>query len=46
MLIDHCVEYGKLQGCYKIILNCEEKNIKFYEKCGFKYKNVEMSCYI
>ena len=45
-LIDHCVEYAKTKGCYKIILNCSEKNIQFYEKCGFKNKNVEMSLYI
>lgn len=45
-LIEHCVEYAKSKGCYKIILNCSEKNIQFYEKCGFKNKNVEMSLYI
>ena len=46
LLIDHCIEYAKLENCYKIILNCEEKNIKFYEKSGFSSKNVEMSLYI
>lgn len=28
--------------CYKIILNCLEKNIKFYEKCEFIIAGVEM----
>lgn len=32
-------------NCYKVILNCSSKNIKFYEKCGFSNKNVEMVKY-
>ena len=32
-------------NCYKVILNCFCKNIKFYEKCGFSNKNVEMVKY-
>ncbi len=28
--------------CYKIILNCLEKNIGFYKKCGFDTVGVEM----
>ena len=23
-------------GCYKAILDCAERNMGFYEKCGFK----------
>ena len=29
-------------NCYKIILNCLEKNIKFYEKCNFIMAGAEM----
>ncbi len=29
---------AKLRGCYKVILNCSDENIEFYEKCGF-YKS-------
>jgi glucosamine-phosphate N-acetyltransferase len=36
-LIEKLVEMGK-RDCYKVILNCLDKNIGFYEKCGF-YKN-------
>jgi glucosamine-phosphate N-acetyltransferase len=46
LLIEHCIEHAKSEGCYKTILNCGNKNIKFYEKCGFKAKNVEMSLYL
>lgn len=29
-------------GCYKVILDCDEKNIGFYEKCGMKRVGIEM----
>jgi len=31
--------------CYKIVLNCNENNVEFYEKCGFKKKGTEMTIY-
>ena len=37
---------GKKVGCYKIILDCSEKNIPFYVKCGFTQKEFEMAYYI
>tara|TARA_B100000424_G_scaffold57824_2_gene41889 strand:+ start:15368 stop:15835 length:468 start_codon:yes stop_codon:yes gene_type:complete len=36
MLINKCIEYAKEKNCYKIVLYCEEENIDFYQKCGFK----------
>ncbi|KAG5338721.1 Glucosamine 6-phosphate N-acetyltransferase 1 [Termitomyces sp. T112] len=32
-------------GAYKTILNCSEKNIPFYEKCGYEKKEIEMARY-
>eukprot|EP01023_Acetabularia_acetabulum_P050349 TRINITY_DN5441_c0_g1_i1.p2 TRINITY_DN5441_c0_g1~~TRINITY_DN5441_c0_g1_i1.p2 ORF type:complete len:160 (-),score=33.44 TRINITY_DN5441_c0_g1_i1:166-645(-) len=32
-------------GCYKVILDCGEDNVKFYEKCGFEKKEVQMVKY-
>ena len=46
MMINHCVNYANEHNCYKILLNCAEKNIGFYEKCGFTNKNFEMSLYL
>lgn len=46
MLVDYCVEYAKNNNCYKVILNCSNENVGFYEKCDFINKNVEMSLYI
>ncbi|ORX53987.1 acyl-CoA N-acyltransferase [Hesseltinella vesiculosa] len=37
---------GAQRGCYKVILDCSEKNIPFYEKCGFKHKEYEMAWYV
>lgn len=33
-------------GCYKVILDCEEGKVQFYEKCGFKEKGRQMAFYI
>ena len=29
-------------GCYKVILDCSEANVPFYEKCGLERKEVQM----
>lgn len=31
--------------CYKVILDCSDNNIGFYEKCGFTLKGKEMVLY-
>ncbi|RKP17947.1 acyl-CoA N-acyltransferase [Rozella allomycis CSF55] len=45
-IIEQLKHIGKQVGCYKIILDCSEKNVPFYEKCGFTKKEVEMAWYI
>lgn len=41
-LIDKLVNIGfSNYNCYKIILNCLEKNIGFYDKCNFKISGVQ-----
>ena len=42
MLVNHAISIAKDRGCYKVILDCDEDNIYFYEKCGFKQKGVSM----
>jgi glucosamine-phosphate N-acetyltransferase len=32
-------------GCYKVILDCADANVGFYEKCGFSRKEVCMARY-
>ena len=43
MIINKLIEIGKTHfKCYKIILNCLDKNIEFYKKCNFNNVGVEM----
>jgi glucosamine-phosphate N-acetyltransferase len=44
-IINYLIQYAKKNNCYKVILNTDEKNLKFYEKCGFKKTNLEMGIY-
>lgn len=36
LLIEYAKEHAKKEKCYKVILGCSDKNVGFYEKCGFK----------
>jgi GNAT superfamily N-acetyltransferase len=42
-LIHALTDIGKLQGAYKVILDCSESNTAFYEKCGYAKSAVQMS---
>ena len=44
-IIETLVHYGHQYGCYKIILDCGNDNIPFYEKCGFTRKENQMAIY-
>lgn len=33
-MVEHCIEYAKEKGCYKVILDCSNKNVPFYINCG------------
>jgi glucosamine-phosphate N-acetyltransferase len=45
-LIDYMVNFAKnLNLVYKIILNCSDDKIGFYEKCGFIKKSNQMAIY-
>lgn len=43
LIIKELINIGiNKMGCYKIILNCLDHNVKFYEKCGFQKVGNEM----
>lgn len=44
-IINQLIDISKVNDCYKIILNCHDEKKTFYEKCGFKHSNNEMSIY-
>ena len=45
-LINFAIKVAKEKCCYKIILDCNEDNSKFYEKCGFHQKEKQMALYL
>ena len=45
MMIEYLIEKAKDHQVYKIILNCSDINIKFYEICGFELKSNQMAKY-
>jgi glucosamine-phosphate N-acetyltransferase len=36
------LDFAKKKNCYKVILDCSEKNIPFYKKIGFKEHDISM----
>lgn len=44
-IIEYVTNLAKESGCYKVILNCKDSNVGFYEKCGYEKKENEMVKY-
>ncbi|KAM7263506.1 hypothetical protein ACFE04_001189 [Oxalis oulophora] len=44
-IVDFLTEHARSKGCYKVILDCSVDNKSFYEKCGYKHKDIQMSKY-
>ena len=45
-IIFYLINIAKNNECYKVILDCSDENIKFYEKCGFNKKENHMAMYM
>ena len=41
-LVKKALKFAEQKKCYKVILNCSNENIRFYEKNGFKVHGIEM----
>jgi hypothetical protein len=41
-LIDELTRVCRERGCYKVILDCADHNVAFYEKCGLTRKEIQM----
>ena len=35
-LVQHCIQYARALGCYKVTLNCTPDKVAFYGKCGLE----------
>ena len=44
-LIAALLGLAKAAGCYKVILDCKDRVLPFYEKCGLRYKDNCMAVY-
>ncbi|KAK4478739.1 hypothetical protein RD792_014237 [Penstemon davidsonii] len=44
-IIEFLSDHARAMGCYKVILDCSLENRPFYEKCGFKQKEIQMVKY-
>jgi len=45
-LITHLISYCKMNGCYKVILDCYEETLPFYHNHHFKASHYGMSRYL
>ena len=41
-IVNALFNVAKVNGCYKIALQCKEYNVKFYEKCGYEVSGLVM----
>ena len=46
IMIKYLSDIGKDLQCYKCILDCDDNNVGFYEKCGYIRKGAMMSKYM
>ncbi|XP_028087709.1 glucosamine 6-phosphate N-acetyltransferase isoform X1 [Camellia sinensis] len=44
-IVEFLIDHARSTGCYKVILDCSTDNRVFYEKCGFKQKEIQMVKY-
>lgn len=43
-LLNYAIEFAKQKKCYKIILDCKDELVKFYEKFGFEHFKHKGNC--
>ena len=45
-LMNFVIQDAKKKKVYKIILDCDKKMQRYYEKYSFEYKNIQMAMYM
>lgn len=45
-ILDGLFNVAKVNGCYKVALQCKEHNVKFYEKCGYEVSGLAMQMFV
>lgn len=41
-LLEALTQVAKKAGCYKVILDCADHNVAFYERCGYEQRENQM----
>lgn len=41
-LVSAALAFAREKNCYKVVLDCSEKNVRFYEKIGFRRNEISM----
>ena len=45
-IVDGLFDIAKINGCYKVALQCKEHNVKFHEKCGYELSGLAMQMFV
>lgn len=45
-IVNFLIDVAKVNGCYKVTLQCEEKNFNFYKKCNFETSGTSMQRFL
>ena len=45
-IVDALSNIAKVNGCYKVALQCKEHNVKFYKKCGYEVSGLAMQMFV
>ncbi len=45
-IVDALFDIAKVNGCYKVGLQCKEHNVEFYEKCGYEVSGLAMQMFV
>tara|TARA_B100001123_G_C14941697_1_gene879949 strand:- start:154 stop:594 length:441 start_codon:yes stop_codon:yes gene_type:complete len=46
IIVNSLFDIAKEEGCYKVVLQCKEHNIIFYEKCNYEQSGVAMQRFV
>jgi len=46
VIVDGLFDIAKVNGCYKVALQCKENNVKFYEKFGYEVSGLAMQTFV
>jgi glucosamine-phosphate N-acetyltransferase len=45
IIVEHLIKFAKDEGCYKIIADCKDELLKFYNKTGFERRGLQIAIY-